>query len=78
MNTITQDDYATPEQIARNLDRLRRLGDVGQTGNLLAEWDAAERQASMAARLAHYAAAERERAAQVALHARGSDLPLFT
>ena len=43
-NSLTPADYATPEQIDRNLERLRKIGDRGRTGNLLAEWEAKERE----------------------------------
>ena len=45
-NSITPADYASPEQIDRNLERLRKIPDRGRTGNLLADWDAQERHAA--------------------------------
>ncbi len=53
-NSISPADFATPEQIDRNLERLRKIGDSGRTGNLLADWEAGERERAAKERFERY------------------------
>lgn len=65
-NSLSPADFASEEQIARNLERIRRIGDRGQTFELFED----ERQAARAE-------VERQQAEDSAKRARGDDLPLF-
>jgi len=74
---MTSADYATPEQIERNRQRLEHIGDVNQTGNLLFEWETSERARIENERRDAYAEMDRRREAEAVRHACGDDLPLF-
>ncbi len=73
-NSISRDDFATPEQIDRNLERLRKIGDRGRTGNLLASWEADERARAAKERAEFYRLQDEEFDRRQALRARGGDL----
>ncbi len=84
-NSISREDFASPEAIDRNIKRLEKIGDRGRTGNLFA---AADQQAAAAA--LGRIDAERARAAEpveplpearqdvLSIFASGDDLPLFS
>jgi hypothetical protein len=73
-NTMTPDDYATPEQIDRSIERLRKRGDRGQTGNLLAGWEAEERARAAKECAEFYRLQDEAFDRRQALRARGGDL----
>lgn len=41
-NSLTREEFASEEAIARNLERLKRLGDGGQTPGMFEAEEAAE------------------------------------
>lgn len=73
-NSISRDDFATPEQIDRNLERLRKIGDRNRTGNLLADWEAEERERAAKERAERYRLQDEEFDRRQALRAGGGDL----
>lgn len=86
-NSISREEFASPEAIERNYQRLARIGDRGRTGNLFAAPDAQAAasalgriDADMQAR-ADAAAAEPPPAPRqdvLSIFASGDDLPLFS
>lgn len=88
MNTIRPEDFASPEAIERNLQRLVRLGDGGRTGNLfalpvdqpvVAALDRLDLQACEVVRRAESKPAQPSAPQSVlSIFASGEDLPLFS
>ncbi len=74
-NSISREDFASPEAIERNYQRLARIGDRGQTGNLFAAtgYGIAATGAEPAADPFGEIIAEAE-----TKFAQGGDLPLFS